>query len=559
MIAYLDIEVHAENPQLPLGPCVAFVGSPSNVRILNVPNGIGSWKIDAVAVAFTRPDNSITTVNAVNVAGCWVATLPASDVGGRCDKGFQVVASGIDENGNAVTGYVLGAGDVVILPRDGTAVSDGVQYYLHYRDAMPTTPRKGDTCLIDGTLKWYDGSAWQTFAAGGSGVEVVPPSTDPADAGKAADAKATGDALAGKLSPYTPWTVERNGVDITAQVGQPFWNGNFGGWDITDCYIDGERGTDFAMGGIDATEISWTEQEEIGVYVAVRRASIPAASDATPQMDGTAAAGSSAAFSRGDHVHPKDASKQDAISDLAAIRSGAQAGATAVQPAALAGAVRYDLGAATATAALPSSAFPIEYTWYDETLGEFVTHTAANAAAVTLEADSDMDNPGGWQLLHESRAIARFDAYGEYTDNWQDAHLGTITFGELANPPSLVFTVQLTDREVQKVTLNGATTTLVLPALTDLSGKVADFGIDVVNAYEESGTPAAASFQLSGTLGTDYNLVVPDGEDWSDMTALAAGEMAVYYFTLSAFRIGDLPTWEVVKKVVELVPVPTAP
>ena len=38
---------------------------------------------------------------------------------------------------------------------------------------------------------------------------------------------------------------------------------------------------------------------------------IPAASTATPQMDGTASAGSSAAFSRGDHVHPSDTTKAD--------------------------------------------------------------------------------------------------------------------------------------------------------------------------------------------------------------------------------------------------------
>lgn len=122
---------------------------------------------------------------------------------------------------------------------------------------------------------------------------------------------------------------------------------------------------------------------------------------------------------------------------------------------------------------------------------------------------------------------------------------------------------QLQDRAVQKVELNAASTTLVLPVLTDLTGKVSDFGIDVINAYapEADGTPTptAASFQLDGTLGTDYNLIVPKGETWSDMTALAAGEMAVYYFTLSAFAIDDLPTWEVTKKVVEFVPVPTEP
>ncbi|MGC9999631.1 MAG: hypothetical protein ABSE21_05995 [Bryobacteraceae bacterium] len=40
---------------------------------------------------------------------------------------------------------------------------------------------------------------------------------------------------------------------------------------------------------------------------------IPAASSATPAMDGTAAAGSSASYSRADHVHPTDTSRQAAF------------------------------------------------------------------------------------------------------------------------------------------------------------------------------------------------------------------------------------------------------
>lgn len=60
-------------------------------------------------------------------------------------------------------------------------------------------------------------------------------------------------------------------------------------------------------------------------------------SDDLPLMDGTADAGTSAKYSRGDHVHQSDTSKQDVIADLDNIRSGAAAGATAVQPAALSG------------------------------------------------------------------------------------------------------------------------------------------------------------------------------------------------------------------------------
>lgn len=55
------------------------------------------------------------------------------------------------------------------------------------------------------------------------------------------------------------------------------------------------------------------------------------ASSSTPLMDGTAAVGTEAAFARGDHRHPTDTSRQAVISDLADIRSGAAAGATAYQ------------------------------------------------------------------------------------------------------------------------------------------------------------------------------------------------------------------------------------
>lgn len=59
-------------------------------------------------------------------------------------------------------------------------------------------------------------------------------------------------------------------------------------------------------------------------------------SSTLPLMDGEAQVGTETAYARGDHRHPSDTSKQDVISDIGTIRSGAAAGATAVQPAAIA-------------------------------------------------------------------------------------------------------------------------------------------------------------------------------------------------------------------------------
>ena len=85
------------------------------------------------------------------------------------------------------------------------------------------------------------------------------------------------------------------------------------------------------------------------------------ASSTTPNMDGTAAVGTETAFARGDHRHPTDTTRQAVIDDLADIRSGAAAGATAYQlpstgipESALAAAVQNKLTAASN--AIPSSA-----------------------------------------------------------------------------------------------------------------------------------------------------------------------------------------------------------
>lgn len=54
-------------------------------------------------------------------------------------------------------------------------------------------------------------------------------------------------------------------------------------------------------------------------------------SETIPLMDGEAEVGREERYARGDHRHPSDTSKQDVIADLATIRSGAAAGATAYQ------------------------------------------------------------------------------------------------------------------------------------------------------------------------------------------------------------------------------------
>lgn len=144
MIGVIDIEVQAANPSMPLYPMRAFVNSPSSLRIRNVPKKIGTWQITTVHLAAAYPDNAIKTANCVLVGGVWVGTIDGSTVAGTSQNGYTVYADGKDENGNEVTGYVLGKGDITILDADGTITPSETTYYVHMLSAEPSTPKDGD-------------------------------------------------------------------------------------------------------------------------------------------------------------------------------------------------------------------------------------------------------------------------------------------------------------------------------------------------------------------------------------------------------------------------------
>ena len=167
MIGTIDVEINAAHPAMPLAEFAAFVNSPSHVRVRNVPRGVGNWQITAVHVAVTYPDNSARTVSCAHVGALWTCTISGCDTPGHISPGYQVLADGTDEDGNAITGYVLGAGDVTVVSRDATIRVDGKVYYLHLLDSLPETPNIGDMCEIDGAYKFWNGTRWVSFGGGG--------------------------------------------------------------------------------------------------------------------------------------------------------------------------------------------------------------------------------------------------------------------------------------------------------------------------------------------------------------------------------------------------------
>ena len=74
------------------------------------------------------PDKTQKTAQCVLVGGVWVGTIEGSSATGSYTNGYTVLANGTDENGNPVSGYVLGRGDVEILKEDGTPIEDPTHF-----------------------------------------------------------------------------------------------------------------------------------------------------------------------------------------------------------------------------------------------------------------------------------------------------------------------------------------------------------------------------------------------------------------------------------------------
>ena len=161
MIGIIDVAIQAENPSMPLYPWRAFRNSYSSVRVRNVPRKIGKWNITDIVVQATYPDGSIKSANAVLTGGVWVATLEGTSTAGTSLMGYKIIASGIDENGNPVSDYCLGRGDVTILEDDGELIPENVITYTRLLSAEPSTPKEGDLWQLSGS--WYiyqDGTAY---------------------------------------------------------------------------------------------------------------------------------------------------------------------------------------------------------------------------------------------------------------------------------------------------------------------------------------------------------------------------------------------------------------
>ena len=171
MIGTIQVKVQAARPNLPMPPIFSVKGSPTSVRIMDVPRAIGDWNITNVKLVVQYPDNTTVEKVSVRTGSVWVATIEGCEVAGKVANGCQIVADGIDEDGNPVNGYVLGVGDVFILDDDNDVSRLVGKHAVRYLDDVPAVLCVGDMLNHNGFVKLFDGEKW--IELGGSDATMT--------------------------------------------------------------------------------------------------------------------------------------------------------------------------------------------------------------------------------------------------------------------------------------------------------------------------------------------------------------------------------------------------
>ena len=597
MIGVVDIECQALNPNMPLHPLRAFVNSPSSIRVRNVPRKIGKWNINKVTIVAIYPDSTSQTAECVLTGGVWVGTIEGSTTAGTLTQGYSILADGVDENGNDVTGYVLGKGDVVILQSNSTPEPEPSTIFVRLQDDG-TGAEDGDMYPTEsGYMIQQNGEAHQL----GTPFEQITSYVDSAISSKAD---------LSTLDDYAKIEDLSSKADLSAIPTNVSQLSNDSGFitsadiitkrDISDMRVKGvPQNTNtqswFTIKYGTTTENAWYYDEgrwESGVTTRVYATSTSQVFElqrliesqwtslGTFSLDSNFEAAvtyDSVTYSItgyvGDIVASSDIPTK--TSDLSN-DSGFITSADVITKRGL-----YDMDV-YAEDVLSAGYYAVSA--YDHATGDFaMSAVLKRQSSLTwwvwqsgISSSMSLQNTStGWQFTYQNIDNGHGTTYtgsivnvqvvdplqtAEFSDNQLDFKLNTAA-SQLVNSMQLSKVedkiwydntsvvnsqnvVHLEDRTVQAVSLASNSTVMVLPALKN--GKTNDFVLDVVNDAGET-----ATFSLSGTIGIDFNILVPEGESFAEMTTVQVGEIAEYYLTKTAFQLSSLPTWKVVKQKVE--------
>lgn len=169
MIGTINIKVSASRPNMPLGPFHVFAGSAASFTIVDIPLPLGVRKVTGVTLAAKNVAGVTTGFAAVRVGSAWGVTVPPSHfaASGSVERGVSILATGVDDAGDAVTPWKLGAGDVYVMEPDGSVAPGETVHDLHWHDVRPANPVGGDVAPYDGAVWYFNGTEWIRWASTG--------------------------------------------------------------------------------------------------------------------------------------------------------------------------------------------------------------------------------------------------------------------------------------------------------------------------------------------------------------------------------------------------------
>lgn len=259
------------------------------VQSVNGQTGAVTVTVPTKTSDLTNDSGYITSAPVTSVNGqTGVVSLDASDVGALPDS--TVIPSKTSQLTND-SGYITSVPVTSVNGKTGAVSLDASDV-----GALPSS-----TAIPSKTSDLTNDSGYITASA----IPSVPsPSTtNPAMDGTASAGSSTSWSRGDHVHPH-----DTSKADKATTLS---------GYGITNAYTKTE--VDGMIPTVPTNVSAFTN--DVGYITA---SAVPDASSATPAMDGTGAAGSSADYARADHVHPNDTSKQDALTaaQLAAVNSG---------------------------------------------------------------------------------------------------------------------------------------------------------------------------------------------------------------------------------------------
>ena len=655
MIGTISIECNAKNPNMPLHPLRAYINSPSSLRIMNVPRKIGKWNINKVTIVAIYPDSTQQTAECILTGGVWVGTIEGSTTAGTLAQGYSILADGVDENGNDVTGYVLGKGDVEImqssstpepepsttfvrLQDDGTGAKDGVMYptesgYMIQQNGeahLLGTPFDQITAYVDSQIS--------------SKAEISSVPTKTSDLSNDAGFITSTEVYALYSSPLTDTkiNVDSNGDLVEKktidQIGVWYVKGVYDGsiqifdyWtsiptlngmilsgliqDRAGKYLPAQWSTEVSEITIEkifdfvyydrTIRISIKKSEAYQIPFEIETGRISLAYNYYPILSVSQLSNDAGYLtehqSLSDYYTKSQTSssvelytKFETKADLSAIPtktselsndSGFITEATYIEDA-NENRINADrsvfqiLSGEYQLADIPQSDqiwhvvgtyqnqpidtilsnsndyswsdgsntlqyleyYPNDFVWLWNNIDSANETSKWNAALTFNYTGTEMS-----AIRYSRTKLATEGFVATYTN---DSIFKAMPYNEISSAHQYQNVVYLEDRAIQHVALSNANTVLQLPNII-YDEKTCDFIVDVTNNCLSNGTAISAQFSLAGLIGTDFNILVPKGQDFSEMTTMEANEIAEFYFTKTSFQLSGITTWKVAKQTVE--------